>query len=94
MLQEEVKLELRRYLAGLSTLKAFEDWFWITTWDTDSGLVGQIRLRLAEHDRGDLDEDELKSELFVAASNEPFTMVGTGTANEVVTLESRVLVAA
>jgi hypothetical protein len=90
---EEIREELRLCLAGSRSIEDFEDWFLPATWDTDDVLASQIRLRLAEHDRGDLDEDELRNMLFAALGEDSFEIVVADTADEAITLPERDLAA-
>src|SRR3954454_12488106 len=67
---------LDRYLSGKTTLVAFEAWFVPVAWRIDASvgsddpleaLAGEVYLRLAENDLGDLREPELR-ELLAAAT--------------------------
>jgi len=66
---EQVPEQLQAYLASETTLEEFENWFHPATWsvrpdDTRVGSeVSEMRLDLAEFDRGDRSEAELKAEL-------------------------------
>ena len=70
----------------MQSLEAFEDWFLPFGWDMDDALAAQIRLRLAEHDRGDLDEEELRDALFAALGEPSFDVLASATADEAVML--------
>jgi hypothetical protein len=74
-MEEQLKAELKRYLAGAQTLEAFEDWFLPSTWAIEDGLAATIRLHLAEYDRGDLDENELQEVLFELLGEDSFTWI-------------------
>ena len=63
-MDERLRHELIKYLAGMQTLSQFEAWFLPTTWNVPSAFSASIMLHLAEHDRGDLDEDELAERLY------------------------------
>ena len=63
-----IREQLADYLAGKSSLREFEDWFFPETWDIDqtdnlnlASLVYGIKLRLAEFSNGDWTETELHS---------------------------------
>ncbi len=65
-----IRERLADYLADRLSLRAFEDWFYAETWDTDdadnqtlTNLVYEIKLRLAEYSHGDWTEAELRSML-------------------------------
>ena len=66
---QEIKTQVRKFLAGKSTLIEFEDWLIPRTWDTkklgdDAHLLSsEILLAIAEHDMGHLDDDEFKARL-------------------------------
>lgn len=62
--------KLAKYLAGETSLREFEDWFFPETWDIDQidnpalvNLVYEIKLCLAEFSNGDWTEAELRSML-------------------------------
>ncbi len=78
-LAEQIRAELRRYLAGEITWRQFDEWFVPATWDIDPNadpeaiaLTGQILGRTAEHQHGDWTKDELRKHLRrLAASPRP-----------------------
>lgn len=64
----EISGRLSSYVAGQTSLEAFDQWFVPTTWDVDEvndpiayQLSGEIYLLLAEYTRGDRSEDELSA---------------------------------
>jgi hypothetical protein len=76
-LDEQIRIQLSRLLAGEITLRAFEDWLVPATWDvhlTDNraaeGLAYRISHRLREYAHGDWSVDELRQLLAPLTSPE------------------------
>lgn len=70
MLDTEIRAQLEQYLGGTLSLRQFQEWFALSTWDIDQAgnsalkeLAYKIELALAEYLSGHLPEDELKNEL-------------------------------
>lgn len=69
MAAEEIREWLERYVKSQVSLEEFEDWFLPATWDdskTDGRvrqLAAEVRLYLAEVDRGDRSEEQLRRAL-------------------------------
>jgi hypothetical protein len=68
--ENEIRVELVKYLANEQSLDDFEDWFVQHSWDMhkDSDLSAQrlaaaIEVPLAEHSNGHLSEEELRDQL-------------------------------
>lgn len=66
-LDDEIREQLRRYVAGEITLGEFEDWFVPKSWNihhvgdaATADLAYEIDLRLAEYANGDRTEEHLK----------------------------------
>lgn len=66
----EIRSQLAKYLAGQSSLSAFQEWFVPRAWNIEKRadpaaveLVHEIDLRLAEFSNGDWTEEELRSKL-------------------------------
>jgi hypothetical protein len=89
----EIREHLAEYLAGKSSLRDFEDWFFSETWDIDQtndlallNLVYEIKLRLAEFSNGDWTASEidriLRSILERYEMNAPQSRVQFGTSNK------------
>ena len=75
---------IRRYLCGRDTLVEFETWFVPVAWRIDASagspdpleaLAGEVYLRLAENDLGDMREPELRELLAAAADRARMTLV-------------------
>jgi hypothetical protein len=71
MMAQELRDQLSRLLSGQASLEDFEDWFLPTTWDLSVDedpdayyLAGEVRLCLAEYDRGDRTEHEVEVILY------------------------------
>ena len=69
-LELEIRDRLSAYLAGETSLRDFEDWFFPKTWDVDKlddpallDLVYQIKLDWAEFSNGDWSEKDLRDML-------------------------------
>lgn len=83
-LEFEIRDRLAAYLAGETSLRDFEDWFFPKTWDVDKlddpallDLVYQIKLDWAEFSNGDWSEKDLRSMLRSLA--EKFTISASPT---------------
>jgi hypothetical protein len=62
-LDQEIRQQLARYLAGELALADFEGWLASVSWDEPSELAGEVTLRIAEFTSGDWTEDELRARL-------------------------------
>ena len=69
-IENEIRRNLKAYLAGRLSLKAFQEWFVPATWDIEKQampnvrrLVYAIELRLAEYTNGHWSPAELKDYL-------------------------------
>ena len=67
-LDQEVRAQLDRYLAGEQSIAEFQRWFLPASWNVHrSGnlaaedLVGEVGLLLAEFEAGDRSEDDLRA---------------------------------
>lgn len=63
-----IRERLQMAVAGNEPLDEFRSWLTAETWDLEPGdsgavLSAKIKLKLAEYDRGDLDDEELMLEL-------------------------------
>ena len=76
---------VERYLSGRSTLVEFEAWFVPVAWRIDASvgsqdpleaLTGEIYLRLAQNDLGDLREPKLREVLADAATRARVALEG------------------
>jgi hypothetical protein len=69
MAAEEIRDWLERYVDCRVSLEEFEDWFLPATWDVSKAnsqaqeMASEIRLYLAEVDRGDRSQDQLRTAL-------------------------------
>ncbi len=66
-LESQIRQKLGQYLAGLITLREFEEWFSPATWDVENSgepaaatLTWEIELRLAEYSNGHRTDGELR----------------------------------
>jgi hypothetical protein len=91
MVADEIRVQLQKYLSGAMSLDEFEDWFLPSHWEDDSPMAHQIRLRLMEHDRGDLNCEEVARFLFQLIG-EDFVFTRSDSGNNEVMERSRVLV--
>lgn len=73
-LEQAIHERLADYLAGVRRLDDFKDWLVGATWNVEQSqepaaidLTYEIKLLLAEHSGGYLTEDELRTELALAA---------------------------
>lgn len=86
----EITDRLSQYLAGISSLEAFDRWFVPRTWNVEEaedpvayGMIGEIYLRLAEYTRGDRTEDELKAALWsLMEGDEPATLASESSSRQ------------
>jgi len=75
---QQLRKQLGKVISRDTTVRDFEDWFLPATWDlsekadpTAFALVADVRLALAEFDRGDLTENELLDKLAKLTSPVP-----------------------
>jgi hypothetical protein len=73
-LDQQIRDQLVRYLVGEQSLADFNRWFMPATWnvhrrgDQDlEALVGEVGLAMAEHQAGDLTEEQLRERLALVA---------------------------
>jgi hypothetical protein len=67
MLDLDIREQMSRYVDGQTARTAFEDWFYVATWDVEGEgpsarhLTFAVMRLLAERDHGDWTEAELKA---------------------------------
>lgn len=83
---------VRAYISGSLSRDLFEDIFLSSTWNLSDDFIGSVRALMAEFDRGDLNEDELKDALAEVMGPDAF-VVASGS-SESIQLIARELVAA
>ncbi len=69
-LHQDIFDQLEHYLAGQSSIAAFEEWFFPATWNVHKSgdtaaerLHGPLALHLSEFDRGHWTEEEIREKL-------------------------------